>query len=61
VLLKKKLQDYSDLKKLASEIDKMKSFTKNAEFRAVTINQKELYSKGREINKRGKEGWNRGK
>lgn len=61
VLLKKKLQDYSDLKKLASEIDKTESFTENAEFRAVTISQKELYEEGREINERGKREWKGGK
>ena len=61
VLLKKKLQEYNDIKKLASEIEKAESFTEDADFRSVAINQKELYDKGNGIDNRGKEEWQGGK
>ncbi len=61
VSLKKKLQDYSNIQKLANEIDESEVFTENSEFRTITINQKELYSKGMVLNEKGKEEWRGGK
>jgi len=57
VLLKKKLQEYDDLKKIANEIEEIKEFTENDKLRVFVINQKELYNEGIYISENGKKEW----
>lgn len=59
VLLKKKLQEYEGMQKLAKEIEKVEEFTENDNFRCVTISQKGLYNSGVSLNGKGE--WQGGK
>ena len=57
VLLKKKLQEYDDIRKLTSEIEKLEDFKETEDFRTVVINQKEMESAGTRSNENGKDEW----